>query len=166
MKKFIQEFNSSDSLSELFQLVKSGVKEIMGRERAGLMLGMADLGMKAGGFVGAFYPVGSNIIVVNTTPLKVLEGDRPELVKPYMFHLLLHEYLHSIGILDENLTEGVTREVSKRMFGEEHIVAKMATNFVKYFPKITMPQTEWQPESEFKIELIEGFDDSGISYIG
>ena len=102
MAKFIRRFDSSESLPELFQLAKEGVKEILGKERSGLMLGMADLGMRPDWFVGAFYPVGSNIIVMNKTPLRFLEETKPKIVKPYCFHILLHEYLHSIGILDEN----------------------------------------------------------------
>lgn len=166
MASFIKKFNSSESLSELFQLAKEGVKETMGKERAGLMLGMTDLGMKPGWFVGAFYPVGSNIIVMNKTPLRVLEETRPKLVKPYCFHVLLHEYLHSIGILDEKYTEMLTYFISRRMFGEEHIVTKMSENFSRYFPNLTLPQIGWEPQSDFSIELIQGFDDSNISYIG
>lgn len=166
MAKFIKKFDSSESLSELFQLVKDGVKEILGRERAGLMLGMTDLGMRPGWFVGAFYPVGSNIIVMNKTPLRVLEETRPKLVKPYCFHILLHEYLHSLGILDENYTEMITYFISRRMFGEEHIATKMSENFSRYFPNLMFPGLGWQPQSDFKIELVQGFDDSNISYIG
>jgi len=166
VRKFIEKFNSSDSLSELFQLVKEGVEEILGKERAGLMLGLADLGIHVGWFVGAFYPVSSNIIVINKSPLRVLKETQPKLVKPYCFHILLHEYLHSLGILDENYTEIITYFISRRMFGEEHIATKMSENFSRYFPNLMLPGMGWQPQSDFSIELIQGFDDYNINYIG
>jgi hypothetical protein len=166
MKRFVAQYESSKTPSDLFQLVRQGVKYILGTERAGLMLGTAELGMKAGGFIGAFYPVGSNIIVINNTALKILESDRPELVKPYVFHLLLHEYLHSVGILDEKATHMITLEISKKMFGEHHIAAKMSVNFAKYFPKMAFAHEGWEPECEFKIDLVENFDEPSISYIG
>jgi len=53
------------TLAEVFELVKQSVKKFLNRHRRGLMLGLADLGMKRGYFVGAFHLVGSNIIVRN-----------------------------------------------------------------------------------------------------
>ena len=166
MRKFIKRYEECESLPEIFQLAKEGVKEILGKERAGLMLGLADLGVNAGWFVGAFYPVSSNIIVMNKTPLRILKETKPKLVKPYCFHILLHEYLHSLGILDENYTEMITYFISRRMFGEEHVATKMSENFSRYFPELMLPSFGWQPQSEFRIELVQGFDDSNISYIG
>lgn len=166
MKKFIEKYNLSESLSEIFELVKEGVKNILGKERAGLMLGLTDLGMNAGWFIGGFYPVSSNIIVMNKIPLRVLEETQPELVKPYCFHILLHEYLHSLGILDEKYTEMITYFISRRMFGEEYIATKMSRSFSKYFPNFMFPRLGWQPQSDYSIELVQEFDSSNISYIG
>ncbi|TRZ90179.1 MAG: hypothetical protein D4R88_04115 [Methanosarcinales archaeon] len=46
----------------------------------------------------AFYPVGTNVIVMNKIPLERIKETRPELYKPYIFHasitpLLPHYYL-------------------------------------------------------------------------
>ncbi|MFQ6061542.1 MAG: hypothetical protein ACE5KV_09700 [Thermoplasmata archaeon] len=65
------------------------------RIRAGLMLGIADLGNHPRGFLGAFYPVATNIIVLNRVPLNWIKETNPELYKPYVFHVLLHEYVHA-----------------------------------------------------------------------
>ena len=67
----IRELEGYNELAEVFELVKSTVKQYLNRHRAGLMLGLANLGMKRGYFIGAFYPVGSNIIVMNKAPLKI-----------------------------------------------------------------------------------------------
>lgn len=66
------------------------------------MLGLVNLGMKKGYFIGAFHPVGSNIIVMNKSPLKIaMENTEKKIYNSYCFLLLLHEYLHSLGYLDE-----------------------------------------------------------------
>ncbi len=67
----------------------------------GLMLGMADLGNHPKGFLGGFFTVGSSVIILNKNPLQRITETRPELYKPYAFHVLLHEYIHSLGYLDE-----------------------------------------------------------------
>ena len=93
---------------EIFEEVKQVVKKSEGRSRAGLMLGLQELGSPLNGFIGAYYPVASNIIVVNKTPIRRIIETKPELIKPYGFHILLHEYIHSLGFLDETITRHKT----------------------------------------------------------
>ena len=102
---YAKELNKAEDLSEIFEVVKTLVKEFLGRERSGLMLGLADLGGKPGFFVGAFYPIGSNFIIMNKTPMRAVEATKPHLYKAYCFHILLHEYCHTIGILTKEKTE-------------------------------------------------------------
>ena len=64
------------------------------------MLGMANLGNHPQGFFGGFFTTGSNVIVLNKIPLQRIKETLPELYKPYVFHVLLHEYIHSLGHLD------------------------------------------------------------------
>ena len=99
---YAKELEKAADLPEIFEIAKSVVKEFLGKERGGLMLGLSDLGGRPGFFVVAFYPVGSNIIIMNKTPMRAVEATKPHLFKAYCFHILLHEYLHTIGILDEN----------------------------------------------------------------
>lgn len=64
------------------------------------MLGMADLGSHPKGFLGGFFTVGSNVIVLNKNPVQRITGTMPTLHKHYAFHVLLHEFIHSFRYLD------------------------------------------------------------------
>ena len=99
---FSSRLDASESLVDVFELVKESVKRFLGEHRAGLMLGMANLGMRRGSFVGAFHPIGSNIIVLNRAPFDAaLRVNDKRVFNGYCFHLLLHEYLHALGYVDE-----------------------------------------------------------------
>ena len=87
-------------LTDIFEVVKEAVRVQMGISRAGLMLGLAEMGGDNKSFVGGLYPVTSNIIVMNKSVLNRIMVMQPDLYKSYAFHVLLHEYLHAIGILD------------------------------------------------------------------
>jgi len=163
---YTKELNKAEDLSEIFEIVKSVVKGFLGRERGGLMLGLADLGGRPGFFVGAFYPVGSNLIVMNKTPMRAVEATKPHLYKAYCFHVLLHEYLHTIGILDERNNRIITAIISEKAFGENHPVALIAKDFNRIFPEVMYSSLGWQPSNEMKIELVPDFYKSSVSYIG
>ena len=74
----------------------------MGISRAGLMLGLAEMGGDNKSFVGGLYPVTSNIIVMNKSVLKKIMAIQPDMYKSYAFHVLLHEYIHA----DRNTRRG------------------------------------------------------------
>src|SRR5439155_1243429 len=97
---FTRKLDQAQNLSDLFELVKRAVEAVLGRTRAGLMLALADLGNHPQGFLGAFYPVASNVIVMNKVPLLRIQETNPALYKPYAFYVLLHEYLHSLEFVD------------------------------------------------------------------
>ena len=148
---------------ETFESVKEAVRKTEGRSRGGLMLGLQDLGSSPNGFVGAYYPVDSNIIVVNKTPLRRILETEPALLKPYVFHVLLHEYIHSLGVLDENATRWKTYDISRRCFGEEHIATELAKNMEKYMAHLVYPVYGWKPDAASPIELVKGFDRSSTN---
>jgi hypothetical protein len=129
------------------------------------MLGLANLGNHPQGWFGAFYPVGTNIIVMNSVPMKRIKETSPELYKPYVFHVLLHEYLHSLGYLDEQHVRRMALEISQDLFGEEHPATRIATDPMTFFPNLVYPNINWQPEN-VGIELVDGFDRSSVGYIG
>ena len=165
-RSFIKKFEKAEDLSEMFQIVKEIVYEYTGEERAGLMLGLAEMGGGPGQFIGAFHPVGSNVIVLNKTPMKVVESAKPQLYKAYCFHLLLHEYLHSIGIFDEEITRTVTAVISERSFGKYHPVSLVAKDFNSIFPEIFYSSLFWRPNEGFNIEIVKDFDRRSVTYIG
>jgi len=108
-------------LADIFEIVKDAVRARLGTSRGGLMLGLAELGGAPDGWVGGLYPVATNVIVMNKGPLARIMEASPELYKPYCFHILLHEYIHAIGYMDEALTRRKALEIS------EELVRKGAT---------------------------------------
>jgi hypothetical protein len=147
------------SLIESFEEVKDAVQKITGLSRAGLMLGLQELGCSIEGFIGAYFPVSSNIIVVNRTPIRRITETKPELLKPYGFNVLLHEYIHSLGFLNEEFTKQKTNEITKKYYGEKHIATKLSIDIKQFFPNLVYPIQGWLPLDETQtIKLIKGFD--------
>ena len=151
------------SLIDTFELVKDAVRRNEGRSRAGLMLGLQELGASQNGFIGAYYQVASNIIVLNTTPIRRIIETNPKLLEPYGFHVLLHEYIHSLGFLDEVVAEEKTYEITKKYFGERHIATALSADINKFLPNLIYPAQGWFPTQDSpEIKLVKGFDRSSI----
>lgn len=161
---FVSMLENAKGLADIFEVVKCAVRDSLGQSRGGLMLGLADLGNHPNGWFGAFYPVGTNIIVMNKIPLARIKEANPELYKPYAFHVLMHEYLHSLGYLGEGIVRQKVYEVSKAVFGEKHVATTMALDTTAYFPDMIYPNVEWEPD-ELQIDLVEGFDRGSVNYI-
>jgi len=159
--KTFSENEVKQELIDTFEQVKEIVRKEEGRSRAGLMLGFQELGATNNGFIGAYYPVASNIIVMNKTPLRRIAETNPKLLQPYAFHILLHEYIHSLGFLNETITRQKTYEISKKYFGEKHIITQLSTNIEKFFPNLVYPIYGLIPPNNTPfIEIIQGFDKS------
>jgi len=161
---FLTFWQNAESLSDIFEVVKTAVTETIGRSRAGLMLGLADLGNNPNGFFGAFHPVGDNIIVMNKTPLRRIRETQPDLYKPYAFHILLHEYLHSLGYIDEQQVRRMTYEITESALGKNHLATQIAADTARFIPHLSYPDVAWQPQ-DLDIELVRDFDRSSVSYI-
>lgn len=166
-ENFDEKLDGCNNLADVFELVKQSVKRFLSRHRAGLMLGLADLGMRRGYFVGAFYPVGSNIIVMNKAPLKIASRNTDRRTyNAYCFHLLLHEYLHSLGYVDEGEVKELTHETCMLALGKAHPATVMAERGIAtYFPKVTYFTEEFPLPENFQIELVKDFDRSSVGYI-
>ncbi|MCS4540986.1 MAG: hypothetical protein HY929_01485 [Euryarchaeota archaeon] len=170
VKSFAERLDQAGSLADIFEIVKDAVRKIYGFGRAGLTLGLAELGFRKGYFIGAFYPVGSNIIVMNKSLLKLINEADPSFFKPYAFYILLHEYIHSLGNIDENRTEEIAYKIALDLFGPNHLVTLVSKNPTEFFKKLYPAldwQLGWQPqeEPELYIEMVPDFDKSSMSYI-
>jgi hypothetical protein len=161
---FRRKLEQARTLADLFELVKSAVQTVLGRGRAGLMLALADLGNHPQGFLGAFYPVASNVIVMNKVPLLRIQETNPELYRPYAFYVLLHEYLHSIGFIDERACRIQSHRILETLFGADHIVTQISGDTGRFFPNLVFPDAAWQP-AELTLEFVPGFDRGSASYI-
>jgi hypothetical protein len=155
-----QEKQLRKDLIDTFEQVKEAVRVTERRSRAGLMLGLQEMGSTLQGFIGGYYPVDSNIIVLNRTPLRRIDETDPNLFKPYSFHVLLHEYVHTLGVLDEELTRQKTYDISRRCFGDDHLVTEFARNMEKFFPNLVYPVQGWRPQEHSPVEIVTGFDRS------
>ena len=154
---------NAQTLSDIFEVVKTSVWLIEGKSRGGLMLGTANLGNHPSAFFGAFYPFGSNIIVMNEIPLRRIKETNPDLYKPYIFHVQLHEYLHTLGYFSESAVREKVYQITKAAFGDEHLATLIAIDSSRFFSNLVYPSASWLPK-ELKIRLVEGFDRSSASY--
>ena len=163
------QLETSENFGDIFEIVKKSVKEYLGKERAGLMLILADLPMQ----LGAFHGVGTNSIVMNRTLLdKIVKAGHPRTdINSYVYSILLHEYLHSLGLIDEADVRNLVRDISVNAFGSEHPAARIA----KAGPWSMLPKS-WayknpghlaltSPTRDKEIELIRDFDRSHLTYI-
>jgi hypothetical protein len=164
-KNYCIRLDEAKTLPDIFELVKSLVLKSMGKSRGGLMLGMANLGNNPQGFFGGFFTTGSNVIVLNKIPLQRIKETRPELYKPYIFNILLHEYIHSLGFLDEADVRSRVLSISKEALGAEHLATQIAANAGDFIKHLAYPDVSWKPDDE-GMELVDGFDRSSASYIG
>jgi len=93
----------AESIADVFGMVKSLVQRSTGMSLRGLMLGMANLGNNPMGLLGGFFAAGSNLIVLNRVPLCRIKETRPQLYRPYVFSVLLHERPSILKVLRSTL---------------------------------------------------------------
>lgn len=160
LSDFKQNLEDLNNFKEIYEFIKRAVKKILNRERAGLMLILADLPLKVGGFHG----LGSNAIVMNRCLFEaVKKGAKTKLEEnSYVFIILLHEYLHSLGCIDERLTRRLVYDISNELFGEDHLATRMALDGM---PKIFENSKFQFKHIERSPEIIKEFDSSYTSYI-
>jgi len=150
--------NGCDSFSCVFEIVRKCVDKVLGKRRNSLMLGLTDLPLQ----VGAFHAVPSNVIMLNRKLLNAIIQYDKKLVNAYVFHVLLHEYLHTLGFLDEEEVGMLTYVISKDFLGEQHpstLISKYGMGYV--FPRLSI-----DPEIDRSITIVEDFDSQNLSYIG
>lgn len=152
----------------IFEQVKKDVKKVYGRHRAGLSLGLVEMGMHKGGFIGGMHFHPGTEILMNKTPLKIILEKQPyEIVWAYTYHILLHEYVHSLGVIDEQLCRAITLKISEKVFREaDHPAIILARNGIgTYFPNLRLiyAPPDLQPDG-IPIEYIYDFDKESFDY--
>ncbi len=158
--KFDQRLESCKSIGEIFELVKEVCRRLLGEEQPGIMVGLSDMGKYPNGFLGAFYSPMSNIIVVNKKIIPRVQG---YIYNEYMFHILLHEYVHSLGHYDEEETRLLTLAIANELKNET--IIKLAVDMSRFFPEIVLSDTVEEP-TDLSIEFVTGIDRRNIDYIG
>ena len=160
-----ERIESAKTIADIFEIVKEIIREYLGLEQAGLMVGLTDLGAHDRGFIGAFYSMASNMIIINKKPLARVMQTNPSIYNCYLFHIMLHEYIHSIGSFDEAQTRQLVYEISQHYFGDEHTVTQLATNIEKFMPNLTYPVAGFQPPEDINIDFVSGIDRNNTNYI-
>ena len=153
-------FDLSD-FNEAFELVKSTVESKFKMHRAGLSLILQGLPT----ILGAYHIMGSNLIIVNKRILNIIKKYKSqEEYNSYLFMILAHEYLHSLGVIDELQVRKMTYDLISSLVGEDHIAARMA----RYQPWDLFPELRYFQNNSFeqKFEIIKNFDNTNQSYIG
>ena len=160
-----QEIKKAKTFADIFEAVKEIVREFLGTDQAGLLVGVTDLGAHSQGFIGAFYSLDANMIIINKRPLARILQTNPSIYNYYLFHVMLHEYVHSIGSYDEAQTRQLVHEISMHNFGQGHIITELASNIEKFMPNLTYPAHGFVPPQDINIEFVKGIDKKNTNYI-
>ncbi len=159
--EYAERLDRCENFQEVFSLVKRSVKQTLNRERVGLMLYLMDLPLG----LGAFHGVGTNGIVMNKTLLEEVtrSANSKREVNSFVYSILLHEYIHALGCIDERETRRITYEVSKESFGPYHIATKMAETGPWEYLKLNPLDTNRHYGRE--IEIVRNFEVPEHRYI-
>lgn len=156
---FVSRLAICSGYGEIFDLVKRAVKEALNLHRAGLLLYLRDMPFN----VGAYHRVGSNVIVLNRLLISVMSrllGSRDE-YNSFIFSLLLHEYLHSLGFLDEGEVRRLAYRVCREAFGEDHPTVKMTLEP----PMPIIPENYIEVPLRDDEEIVKDFERTESPYI-
>jgi hypothetical protein len=108
----------------VFRVVRGAVRQTLGLERPGLGLGLSNLPPQ----LGAYWQVTGNLIVLNENLVETMRAHArsPLELNSFVYVILAHEYLHSLGYLDERAVRQVTAHVTRSAFGADHPATQMA----------------------------------------
>lgn len=158
---YASKLDNCKNFQEVFVLVKKSVKESLGLERVGLMLYLMDLPLN----LGAFHEVGSNGIVMNRALLEqvISSTDSKREINSFVYSILLHEYIHTLGCIDEAKTRQLTLSVSHDVFGPDHVATKMADAGPWAYMKLNPASGNYERGRE--MELVRNFEVPEHRYI-
>ncbi|MER3601845.1 MAG: hypothetical protein C4339_03900 [Nitrososphaerota archaeon] len=156
-----RQLDETESFDRLFALVKEAVFRVTGLRRAGLSLGLADLPPG----IAAYHPFASNAIVLNRALLKAVNkvAKSKREVNAFLFVVLMHEYLHSLGILEEKQVRPLVQSICAKFLGEDHPASEMAKrSLYEIYPGLLRHLEYTGPD----VELVKDFDRSTLTYLG
>ncbi len=137
----------------VFRVVRDAVHRELGLERPGLGLGLSNLPPS----IGAYWQVTGNLIVLNEGLVQAMRANAssPLELNSFVYVILAHEYLHSLGYLDEGAVRKVTARVTRAAFGADHPATRMAEGDLwQLYPFLAYaPGGNGQ-----RIKVVRGFD--------
>ena len=157
MERFGASLDKAENYAEVWQIVKGTVKFSLGKRRDSMMLFLDDLPLQ----LGAYYPIGTNNIVLNRSLVEIVEASvsSKPMVNALVYNLLLHEYLHALGEYSEVEVRRMVVEVAKKCFGEQHI----ATEVARKTPWVLLKDIPLGPFNAPKrvMEIVKDFEKTG-----
>ncbi len=153
--------SSAGGFDEIFEMVKEATERTLRMHRAGLTLVLGDIPNN----VGAYHEMGSNAIVMNRNLLRIVERLSRSRSKrnSYVFMILLHEYLHSLGYTSDREVRSLGRQISDEYLGRRHLAGEMAVRPLDhFFPDLTK-YSGFRDKGEY--QTVGRFDSSSTSYI-
>jgi len=157
----VKQLDLCRNFGDVFEVVKKTVERSLGQRRSGLMLYLAELPEH----VGAYHAVGTNGIVMNKSALDAVTRSARTIreINSYVYSILLHEYLHSLGYVDEAQARKLVYEISKENLGVDHPATEIAHRGpAVMFPGVGEPTFKEHSED---VEIVTDFDRSTDSYI-
>ena len=153
---------SAEGFDTIFEMVKAATERALGLHRAGLTLVLGDIPNN----IGAYHEMGSNAIVMNRNLLRIVErlSNSNSKRNSYVFMILLHEYLHSLGYTSDRQVRTLSRQISDTFLGRRHLAAEMAVKPLdQFFPELSK-FSGFRDRGEY--QTINRFDSSSTPYIG
>lgn len=154
--------SSAEGFDTIFEMVKAATEKKLGMHRAGLTLVLGDIPNE----VGAYHEMGSNAIVMNRNILRIVEklSKTRSRRNSYVFMILLHEYLHSLGYTSDRQVRTLGKEITDEFLGSKHVAAEMAVRPLdQFFPDLTK-LSGFRDKGEY--QTVRRFDSSSTPYIG
>ena len=134
---------------------------VLHRERPGLGLALSDLPPQ----LGAYWQVTGNLIVMNEGLVAAMRAQARTTTEynSFVFVILAHEYLHSLGYLQEHEVRPVTARVAREAFGPQHPATRMAEGDLWQM----YPGLRFAPSGDGRrLRIVSRFDlDSTANYI-
>jgi hypothetical protein len=159
--RFRKSLDSAASYAEVWQTVKDTVDHTFGKRRGSMMLFLDDLPLQ----IGAYFPLGTNNIVLNRHLVEIVEVTLSEkkTVNALVYNLLLHEYLHALGELSERGVRQQVVAVASKCFGEEH----QATVLARKSPWILLKDVPLEAAAAPKrvLQIVRNFEKSTDKYV-
>jgi hypothetical protein len=154
--------SSAVGFDDIFEMVKAATERYLGMHRAGLTLVLGDIPNS----VGAYHEMGSNAIVMNRNILRIVESLAKSKAKKnsYVFMILLHEYLHSLGYTSDRKVRDLGKQITDAYLGSRHMAGEMAVKPLDLFFPDFERLSGFRDKGEY--QTIHRFDSSSTPYIG
>lgn len=154
--------SSAEGFDMIFEMVKAATESTLGMHRAGLTLVLGDIPNN----VGAYHEMGSNAIVMNRNLLRIVEKLSKTRAKrnSYVFMILLHEYLHSLGYTSDRQVRTLGKQITDEFLGTRHLAGEMAVRPLDQFFPDMGKLSAFRDKGQY--QTVRRFDSSSTPYIG